>query len=248
MTGAFMPDRLSGTVQQGEAVMDTFEELIKQLAPDTLLRALEPEQLEELLRSAKRRELKNGEILISQGDDRGDFAAVLLSGSLKVSMVSVNGREIILNYCDPGEVVGEIALLDRGPRTASVSAVGQSAVLIVPAPAFEALVQTNPASMTGLLRTLAHHIRQLNLVVESDRTFSMAPRLARAVLRLLDDEGKLRHNPSQGDLGAFAGLARENVNRLLSEWEAQGIVERGGKSLTVLDREHLEMLAEFGDE
>ncbi|WAT19174.1 Crp/Fnr family transcriptional regulator [Aurantiacibacter sp. MUD11] len=228
------------------------DNLIEQVAPDSLLRALEPAQLEELLRSSNRRDLKRGEVIISQGDDVGDFAVVLLSGSLKISMVSVNGREIILNYCSPGDVVGEITLLDSGPRTASVSAAEPSSVLVIPAPAFEQVALTNPASMIGLLRAMASRLRQLNRVVESDRAFSMAPRLARAMVRLLDPEdrenGKLRHNPSQGDLGAFAGLARENVNRLLAEWEDQGIVERNGRGLEVREREYLEFLAEFGDD
>lgn len=229
--------------------MTETDALIDKLAPDTLLRAIAPEHLADLLRSSKRRQLKRGEMIISQGDDVGDFAVVLLSGSLKISMVSVNGREIILNYCSPGDVVGEIAMLDRGPRTASVSASEPSEVLVIPAPAFEAAALSNPESMMRLLRAMASHIRQLNLVVESDRTFSMAPRLARAMVRLLDpDNGKLRHNPSQGDLGAFAGLARENVNRLLSEWEEQGIIAREGRGLQVLDRDYLEFLAEFGDD
>lgn len=226
--------------------------LIEQLTPDSILRALAPQQLEELLKLSQKRELQSGEVLISQDDQRSDFAAVLLSGSLKVGMVSPNGREIILNYCEAGEVVGEIAMLDNGPRTASVIAAEPSTVLVVPTPTFQAVALTCPASMLGLLRALAKIIRQLNMVVESDRTFSMAPRLARALLRLLDPDkpgdGKLRHNPTQSDLGAFAGLARENVSRLLSDWEAKGVVERVGKEMYVRDHEYLAVLAEFGDD
>lgn len=232
--------------------MENLDALIGQLAPDALLRALEPEPLAQLLRSSNRRELKRGEIIINQGDEHGDFAVILLSGSLKISMVSVNGREIILNYCSPGDVVGEIAMLDSGPRTATVSAAEASTVLVIPAHAFVTAALANPASMAGVMRAMAGRIRQLNLVVESDRTFSMAPRLARALVRLLDpaerSNGKLRHNPSQSDLGAFAGLARENVSRLLSEWEDEGIVARSGRSLEVIDRDYVEMLAEFGDD
>ena len=231
--------------------MDTLDELIAGLAPDTLLRALEPEQLQELLRNASRRELKQGETIIAQGDENGDFAVCLLKGGLKISMVSAGGREIILNYCSPGEVVGEIAMLDSGPRTASVSAAVASTVLLLPSHAFIAATIANPASMTGVMRELGRRIRQLNLVVESDRTFSMAPRLARALTRLIDPEksdGRLRYSPSQSDLGAFAGLARENVSRLLSDWEEQGIIAREGRALVLKDAEYLQMLAEFGED
>lgn len=231
--------------------MDTLDELIAKLAPDTLLRALEPTQLRDLLRSAARRELKPGEAIITQGDDKGGFAVCLLSGGLKVSMVSASGREIILSYCGPGELVGEIAMLDRGPRTATVSAVVPSSVLILPGRSFLAAAMANPASLAGVMRELARRIRQLNLVIESDRTFSMAPRLARALVRLIDpdhDDGRLRFHPSQTDLGAFAGLARENVSRLLSEWEAQNIIAREGRTLVLRDAEYLKLLAEFGDD
>jgi len=231
--------------------MDTVETIIDTLAPDSLLRALSREQLEGLLGNSSRRQLKKGDVLINQGDEDGDFAVYLLSGALKISFVSAGGREIILNYCAPNELVGEIALLDSGPRTASVTAVVPSEALLLPTRTFLETVSTNPASVVGVMRELARRVRQLNLVVESDRTFSMGPRLARALVRLIDqsrDGGKLLYNPSQNDLGAFAGLARENVSRLLSEWESQGIVARESRALVVRDPEYLELLAEFGDD
>lgn len=232
------------------ARMDNLDDLVAKLPPDTLLRALEPAQLHDLLHRAATRQLKPGETIINQGDEDGDFAVFLISGGLKISMVSASGREIILNYTSPGELVGEIAMLDKCPRTASVTAVVPSTVLLLPARAFLAAAAANPASMVGIMRELARRVRQLNLVIESDRTFSMAPRLARALVRLIDHEqgrGRLRFNLSQSDLGAFAGLARENVSRLLSEWEDQGIIAREGRELVLRDPDYLTDLAEFGE-
>lgn len=231
--------------------MDNLDALIAALKPDTLLRALAPDQLQTLLREATRRELRPGETIISQGDEDGDFAVVVLSGGLKITMVSAGGREIILNYCGPGELVGEIAMLDSGPRTATVTAAVPSSVLLLPSHTFLDAATANFASAAGVMRELARRVRQLNLVIESDRTFSMAPRLARALVRLIDTEsgeGRLRYDPSQSDLGAFAGLARENVSRLLSDWEEQGIIARRGRMLQVRDQAYLQALAEFGDD
>ncbi len=231
--------------------MDPFEEVQAKLASDSLLRALGPDQLETLLQKATRRDLNPGDVVINQGDENGDFAVFLLSGGLKVSFVSAGGREIILSYCAPGELVGEIALLDSGPRTATVTAAVPSSVVLIPTLTFLDTVSANPASVVGVMRELAKRVRQQNLVIESDRTFSMGPRLARALVRLIDGvkaDGSLLYNPSQSDLGAFAGLARENVSRLLSEWEEQGVVSRAGRSLVVDDTEYLQLLAEFGDE
>lgn len=231
--------------------MNTLEHLIAALAPDTLLRALAPDRLEVLLRAATRRDLSPGEAIITQGDEDGDFAVVVLAGGLKITMVSATGHEIILNYCGPGELVGEIAMLDSGPRTATVTAAVASSVLLLPSRTFLEAATASPASAAGVMRELARRVRQLNMVIESDRTFSMAPRLALALVRLIDtarDDGRLRFNLNQTDLGAFAGLARENVSRLLSEWEQRGIIAREGRALRVLDREYLETLAEFGEE
>lgn len=231
--------------------MSTLKDMIDTLAQDSLLRALAPEQLDTLLQKAKRRELEAGEVIINQGDENGDFAVYLLSGGLKISFVSAGGREIILSYCSPGELVGEIALLDSGPRTATVTAILPSELLMFPTHVFLETVSASPASVAGVMRELAQRVRQQNLVIESDRTFSMGPRLARALVRLIDKDGgggRLLYNPSQSDLGAFAGLARENVSRLLSEWEAQAIIARNGRTLELRDPEYLRLLAEFGDE
>ncbi|EAQ27694.1 transcriptional regulator, Crp/Fnr family protein [Erythrobacter sp. NAP1] len=230
--------------------MESLKEMMANLAPDSLLMALEPEQIEALLKNATRKDLKPDDVVINQGDENGDYAVYVLSGGLKISFVSASGREIILSYCSPGEVIGEIALLDSEPRTATATAVVESSVLLLPSKQFLEAVSSNPTSVARIMRELAQRVRQQNLIIESDRTFSMGPRLARALVRLIDkdrNDGGLLYNPSQSDLGAFAGLARENVSRLLSEWESQGIIARDGRTLSVRDIEYLRSLAEFGE-
>jgi CRP/FNR family transcriptional regulator, cyclic AMP receptor protein len=251
VTPVTLPAKTTEFLTPAGTVLDRLDRLIAQLAPDTLLKALEPPQLQTLLRSARHRDLAPGEVILTQGDANGDFAVCLLEGGLKVSIVTSGGREIILNYCNPGELVGEIAMLDSGPRTATVSAVVDSSVLLIPSHAFIAALLANPDSMIEVMRALALRVRQANQVIESDRTFSMARRLARALVTLRDPEradGRLRFNPSQSDIGAFAGLARENVSRLLSEWEAEGVIERKGRTLFVCDPGYLEGLAEAGND
>jgi CRP-like cAMP-binding protein len=231
--------------------LDSPKDAIASLAPDSLLRALEPAQLEALLDRASPRSLEAGDTIIEQGDEDGDFAVFVLSGGLKVSFVSAGGREIILSYCRPGELVGEIALLDSGPRTATVTAAVTSSVLLLLSRSFLETLMANPDSMVRVMRELAQRVRQQNLVIESDRTFSAGPRLALALVRLIDreeGEGRLLYSPSQSDLGAFAGLSRESVSRLLSEWENRGIVSREGRELRICDGEYLKLMAEFGEE
>lgn len=228
--------------------MEQIAKLIGNTAQDSLLRALDPDTLTRLLRFGLRRDLAIGETIIEQGDGRGDFAICLLDGRLKVHLVSANGREIILHYCRPGEVVGEIALLDSGPRTASVSAVEASSVLVIPASIFLETLADSPRSMVAVMRELARRLRQLNLVVEGDRSLPMAQRLARALVRLIASDqpsDPMVIAPSQAELGAFAGLARENVSRLLSQWEELGVVRREGHAIRIEDLEYLRALADL---
>lgn len=92
-----MPDG-TAIAQRGLA-MQILDEVMAKLAADSLLHQLPSEQLDVLLRSASRRDLIAGDMVINQGDENGDFAVFLLSGALKISLVSAAGREIILNYC-----------------------------------------------------------------------------------------------------------------------------------------------------
>lgn len=220
--------------------------LVSELAAGSLLRSFDDAELEVLLRAAKRRDLTRGEEVIRQGDE-GDFAVALLSGHLKVSIISPNGREIILAYAEPGEVLGEIALIDKEPRTATVSAIEPTIVLMIPAQVFEAAAMASPKAMLRMLQVMAGRVRQLNLMVEGDRSFTAAPRLARVLVRLMETDGRLRVAPNQSELGAFAGMARENVNRILTDWEGSGLVRRTGRTIEILDPEYIRELAQFGD-
>jgi CRP/FNR family transcriptional regulator, cyclic AMP receptor protein len=101
-----------------------------------------------------------------------------------------------------------------------------------------------------IMRTMAARIRLLDLTLESDRAFSLGPRLARVIVRLLppNGQGRLRLDLSQGDLGAFAGISRENVNRQLGEWEFSGLLQRTGRKIDVLNPGFFRELADFGED
>ncbi len=230
--------------------MEGLWDLIARLDDTALLRAFEPDALSDLLNRGQRRHLKRGEEVIRQGDD-GDFLVVLLTGHLKIGLASANGRDIILGYAEPGDVLGEIAMLDDCPRTATVSASEPAEVVIVSRSDFRQAAMDRPESMWAMMRLMADRIRLLDQTVEGDRSFSMGPRLARVIVRLMPVEaagdGALRLDLSQSDLGAFAGLSRENVNRQIGEWEAAGVLARAGRKLAILDPEYIRELAEFGD-
>jgi CRP/FNR family transcriptional regulator, cyclic AMP receptor protein len=221
------------------------EELSRMMPANALIASWGAAELQDLLEQAALCPMKKGDVLMHQGD-AGDFLVIVLDGTIRISMVASNGREIILDYLEPGSVIGEIALLDGGERTASVTALGEGRYLKLKATAFRQVIERHPSVAWRLLKEMARRLRNANATIESDRAYSSGPRLARTLQRLmLVDEGgaALRLDLSQSELGAFAGISRENINRQLGAWADAGIVSLDQGRVRVLDREVLEEIA-----
>lgn len=215
--------------------------IIKQ---NSLLASCEHDELEEILSRARLQNMKKGETLLNQGDD-GNSLIILLEGTIRISMATSNGREIVLNYADPGEVLGEIALLDGEPRTASATAVTEGKYLQISRSAFETVVHRFPGLGLRLLRQMAGRLRQTNSMIENDRAFTSGPRLARYIQRLMlePQHERLRLDLSQSELGNFAGISRENINRQLSAWADSGIIALENGQIRVMENAILSRIA-----
>lgn len=215
------------------------------LPAGSLFAACRADELNDLLSLASQLIMKKGQTLLLQGDP-GDSLIILLTGQARVTMVASNGREITLDYADPGSVLGEIAVLDGGDRTASVIAMTDGRYLRLTRAAFEAFVERQPGMAWRLMRGLASRLRQTNAMIESDRAFASGPRLARYIQRLTiheSSDGRLRLNLNQTELGAFAGMSREHINRQLSAWVDCGIIELDHGRIRILDSRFLSEIA-----
>jgi CRP/FNR family transcriptional regulator, cyclic AMP receptor protein len=215
------------------------------LPAGSLFAACRKDELDDLLALSSRHDMKKGQTLLLQGDP-GDALLILLAGNAKVTLVAANGREITLDYADPGSVLGEIAVLDGGERSASVIALSKGAYLRLTRAAFEAFVERQPGMAWRLMRELARRLRQTNATVESDRAFTSGPRLARFLQRLTlsgSADGRLRLDLSQSDLGSFAGMSRENINRQLGAWADVGIIMLDHGQIRVVDSTFLSEIA-----
>lgn len=223
-------------------------ELAGIIAKNSMLASCETDELEDILSRARLLTMKKGETLLNQGDD-GDSLIILLEGTVRISMATSNGREIVLNYCDPGEVVGEIALLDGEPRTASATAMTPGRYLRISRSAFEATMERFPKWSLRLLRQMANRLRQTNSMIENDRAFTSGPRLARYIQRLMLEPAndRLRLDLSQSELGNFAGISRENINRQLSAWADSGIIALESGRIRVTDYAILSRIAISSD-
>ena len=193
-----------------------------------------PEPLSaQLFAGAKSCHLRAGDTLFAAGDS-GDGCYRLERGLLKVIITSPQGEERILAILGPGEIAGELSIIDRQPRSASVVAVKDCELSFISQKNFEQCTKQHPDIYRYLVNVLALRLRETDQAVAADSFLTVKARLARALLELTgylgEDAGGgrvlIRHKIGQSDLAAMAGVARENISRALSDWRRRGLVTR----------------------
>lgn len=211
---------------------------------DSLFAGLGDEDWADLVNRAVQITFRKGRELLVQGE-AGDKLIILTSGAARVSMMAANGREIILAYAEAGAVLGEIALLDGGERTASVVATSDGSALQLGRNALKDFAANHPEFAWRMMQQLARRLRTADQTIESDRAYASGPRLARYLRRLIrGDANAHKLELSQTELGNFAGMSREHINRQLKNWEEAGVIMLEQGRVRVIDSELLEDIAE----
>jgi len=197
------------------------------------LAALPTELSHSLFAKARPVSLAASQTLFVTGDD-GDGCYRVEEGLLKASIEGPAGSERILAILGPGSVVGELSMIDWGPRSASVTALRDSKLSFVGRSAFEAFGQSRPELYRHVATLLAQRLRDTDDALLATNFFSVKGRVARALLSLAEAFGRdigqgrilIRQKVSQSDLAATAGIARENVSRVLHDWANRSLVSR----------------------
>jgi CRP/FNR family transcriptional regulator, cyclic AMP receptor protein len=167
-------------------------------------------------------------------DDPGDSCYRVEVGLLKVTMVSRSGIERILSFIGRGGIVGELAILDGLPRSASVVAVRNTELSRLTRTEFDAFADRHPELYKSLIMLLTQRLRETNVAVAAGSFLSLRGRVAFSLLELAHHFGRdvgsdrivVQHKIGQSDLAAMTGIARENLSRILKDWERRKIVSR----------------------
>jgi CRP/FNR family transcriptional regulator, cyclic AMP receptor protein len=192
--------------------------------------------------AARRRSIKAGEVLFA-GGDAGDGCYLLDRGLLKVTVTSSRGEERTIAILGPGAVVGELSMIDGGPRSASVVALRDSSVRFTSREVFAKYMAAHPEAFQALVAILAFRLRKADEVVAATTFLSVKERIARAWVELAEYVGTpsgtgqilLHEKISLADLAALAGVARENVSRVLSEWRRRNLITGSARSYCLND-------------
>ncbi len=166
--------------------------------------------------------------------DPGNGCYWINDGLLKVTVDSAAGGQRILAILGPGTLVGEAAILDAAPRSASVYAVRESRLAYVSRTAFDSFSFNHPEVYRYLTILLMRRVRDIDDALAATSFLSLKGRAARALLSLADAFGKdvgtgrilIQQKINQSDLAAMAGIARENFNRILRDWVRGGTISR----------------------
>ncbi len=202
-----------------------------------------------LSRSIVRR-LSDGALLSSRGAAADEWCGVA-KGAVRVSSVSLSGKQITLTYVEPGVWFGDISLFDGLPRTHDANAHGETTLLVVRKPDFKELLNQHTELYEALLRLNCRRLRLMFDVVEDLNTRPLASRLAKQVLLLARSYGinqgeeiRIGLALAQEDLAQLLGASRQRVNQELKGFERDGAVRIEPTRLVVLSKEKLLAIAE----
>jgi CRP-like cAMP-binding protein len=183
------------------------------------------------------RYLDTEETLFFKGDE-GDALYAVRRGRIRIATGTEAGRRLTLNLLGPGDVFGEVALLDGRSRTADAIATEPTELFLVYRRDFLDLLERRPKVAVGIIELLCERIRWMSDRMEESVLMPLHARLAQRLLALSEDYGTELH-VSQEELAVFVGATRESVNRQLQNWRRQGFVELGRNRIRVLDRSRL---------
>jgi CRP/FNR family transcriptional regulator, cyclic AMP receptor protein len=186
-----------------------------------------------LFASAKLVQLAAGGVLFRAGAS-GDGCYRVEHGLLKVTIVRGSGGERILAFLGQGAIVGELSIIDGLPRLASVVAVRDTAVSFLSAAEFEVFAEKYPEVYKSLAKLVAQRLRETDRTIAAISFLSLNGRAARTMLELAKHFGQevgpgrivIRQKIGQNDLAAMAGIARENLTRVLNDWQRHKVVSR----------------------
>ena len=187
------------------------------------------------------RKYESGNYIFLEESD-GEQCFFVVKGSVKVTRLSKDGREVILAMLNQGDFFGEMSLLDGKSRSANVIALEKTEVLTLNRKDFLIVLHEYPKIAIQLLKELASRLRKSDRQIASLSLSDAEKRIALCIIRFADERGIIRNGrvtiakiPIQQDIANMAGTSRETVSRALTVLEKEQLIERNGRELIIID-------------
>lgn len=180
--------------------------------------------------------------VVVSAHDAGDALYIVSSGSVKVSLLGENGREIILSTLSDGDFFGEMSLVDGEPRSATVTCITDAHLLRLSRRDFLQLLRSYPSIGVNVMTEMCVRLRRADEAIGNLALLDVYGRVARFILERAAEEGEegeegilLRKMPTQQHVASRIGTSRETVSRALSEFQRRGFIEQRGRGWLVRD-------------
>jgi CRP/FNR family transcriptional regulator len=210
-----------------------------------LLDALDDTQRQLLEQTTRMQEVKRGQRIYGPGDSSPHFFLVK-HGVIKIAAAGAHSREVVLGFRHPGDVFGELALLDDSPRDHVAKAHEDSLICALNCDVVLRLARESPEVAFRILTFMGRRVRQFRGRIEQLSYKSAAARVARALVDLADEHGVqdsrgtvIAFKLSQRDLASLVGLTRETVNMVLHDLQQSGSIEADRRVIRLLDMDAL---------
>jgi CRP/FNR family transcriptional regulator/CRP/FNR family cyclic AMP-dependent transcriptional regulator len=220
------------------------------LQQSPLFTGLDSRTLQEIAADFSRREFAAGKIIFYQGD-RGRLLYLVESGQVRIFVNGFDGHETsVVLYGRPGEIFGELAIIDGLPRSASAVAVMDTVVHTLSRERFQEYMRRSPQLALNFMKTLTKKVRYNTHQVDSFASMDISRRLARKLLELGQNYGtaepqgvRLNTALTQSDLASLIGATRESTNKLLRQFRDNGLITlTNGQTIFIRDAEALRTL------
>ena len=217
--------------------------------PDNFLDALTADEAADLRSRAVTRRFRRGATLMSQGEAPGRVL-VIEEGRAKVTAITEDGRELVLAFDGPGDLLGELSALGGSPRVATVRALEPLSALAISSGDFEAFLDAHPRVALVILRVVIARLRVADRQQVEFAAYQTVTRVARRLIELAQRYGEKSGDGilitlpiSQEELAGWAGASREALTKALHDLRAVGLIETRRRHITVLDPEQLGQVA-----
>jgi CRP/FNR family transcriptional regulator, cyclic AMP receptor protein len=212
-----------------------------------------PAEREAIATKLASRRFADGELIFMRGDP-GSTLMILVEGRVRIGVNTSDGREMLLTIMEPGQLFGEMSILDGQPRSADATAMGETLVLALERADFLATLRRYPEAAMRLCAMLSERLRRSTEQVEGVTLHPVNVRLARLLLTTAAQSSKpkgngnprIKGNPTQRDLGQLIGASRQKVNFHLGQWQAEGIIARQGNAFAIQNWKALQAIAGSG--
>jgi CRP-like cAMP-binding protein len=212
---------------------------VKGIVAGTFLALLDDSERAALSELSNPREFRRGAILMYEGEP-GERVMILESGRVKITRIEAGGHETMLSIRDPGDVLGELSLIDEGPRLASVTALEPVRVMVIASSVFRAHLERTPRVAVALLEVQARRLRETTLKRSQFAASDTVGRLAARIVELSERYGTEREDGiaielalTQEELTSWTGASRAGVAKAFQTLRELGWIETHRLGLVV---------------